>query len=148
MYVPKGVVCGLRVPLEPQGYRASLPESGSLPSVFCPALDKEVFHYRNHVLCRMSKAILHSAKTLPSVTLGKEYSANILSANGSLPSTFFGHTTKTLPSVEKHPAKKSTRQIKNRKNPKKQQNIFLNYRNNFRPLPILIPIVPSFSLLF
>jgi hypothetical protein len=36
-----------------------------------------------------AKAILHSAKPLPSVTLGKEHSANILSAKGSLPSTFF-----------------------------------------------------------
>ena len=96
-----------------------------------------------------AKAILHSAKSLPSVTLGKHFigkgffadyffrtlgkdftecrkapgkekhSANILSANGSLPSTFFGHSAKTLPSVEKHPAKKNTRQIKDRKKPKK-----------------------------
>jgi hypothetical protein len=36
-----------------------------------------------------AKTILHSAKPLPSVTLGKEHSTNILSANGSLPSTFF-----------------------------------------------------------
>jgi hypothetical protein len=51
-----------------------------------------------------ANAILHSAKPLPSVTLDKEYSANILSAKSSLPSTFFGHSTKTLPSVEKHSA--------------------------------------------
>jgi hypothetical protein len=31
--------------------------------------------------------VLHSAKSLPSVTLDKEYSENILSAKGSLPST-------------------------------------------------------------
>jgi hypothetical protein len=35
------------------------------------------------------KAILHSAKALPSVTLGKEHSAKISSAKGSLPSAFF-----------------------------------------------------------
>jgi hypothetical protein len=47
---------------------SSLPESRSLPS---------------------AKAILHSAKALPSVTLGKEHSAKISSAKGSLPSAFF-----------------------------------------------------------
>ena len=36
-----------------------------------------------------AKAILHSAKALPSVTLGKEHSTKILSAKGSLPSAFF-----------------------------------------------------------
>jgi hypothetical protein len=36
-----------------------------------------------------AKAILHSAKPLSSVTLGKEHSANILSAKGSLSNTFF-----------------------------------------------------------
>jgi hypothetical protein len=36
-----------------------------------------------------AKAILHSAKALPSVKLGKEHSANISSAKGSLPSAFF-----------------------------------------------------------
>jgi hypothetical protein len=55
--------------------------------------------------------ILHSVNIL---------SANILSVKGFLP----------LSSVEKHSAKKNTRQIKNRKNPKKYQNIFLNYVNN------------------
>jgi hypothetical protein len=35
-----------------------------------------------------AKAILHSAKALPSVTLGKERSANCTSAAVSLPSTF------------------------------------------------------------
>jgi hypothetical protein len=35
-----------------------------------------------------AKAILHSAKALPSVTLGKERSANCTSATASLPSTF------------------------------------------------------------
>jgi hypothetical protein len=36
-----------------------------------------IIHYRNRVLCRVSrhsaKAILHSAKPLPSVTLGKYF---------------------------------------------------------------------------
>jgi hypothetical protein len=36
-----------------------------------------------------AKAILHSAKALPSVTLGKEHSAKISSAKGSLPSAYF-----------------------------------------------------------
>jgi hypothetical protein len=36
-----------------------------------------------------AKTILHSAKALPSVTLGKEHSAKISSAKGSLPSAFF-----------------------------------------------------------
>jgi hypothetical protein len=60
---------------------------------------------------------LPESHSLPSFyfTLGKEHSANILSAKSSLPSTFFGHSAKTLPSVEKHSAKKNTRQIKNRK---------------------------------
>jgi hypothetical protein len=65
---------------------------GALPSAFCRALGKEVFHYQNRVLCRVSKAILHSAKTLPSVTLGKEYSANILSAKGFFVEYFFSNT--------------------------------------------------------
>jgi hypothetical protein len=40
-------------------------------------------------LIHSAKAILHSAKHLPSVTLGKEHSAKISSAKGSLPSVFF-----------------------------------------------------------
>jgi hypothetical protein len=36
-----------------------------------------------------AKAILHSAKALPSVTLGKEHSAKISSAKSYLPSVFF-----------------------------------------------------------
>jgi hypothetical protein len=42
-----------------------------------------------------AKTILHLAKPLP--TLDKEYSAK-----GSLPITFFRHSTKTLSSVGKH----------------------------------------------
>jgi hypothetical protein len=50
-------------------------------------------HYRTHLLWRVpkhsAKVILHSTKSLSSVTLGKEYSTNILSANDFLPSIFF-----------------------------------------------------------
>ena len=81
-------------------------------------------HYRNRVLCYSAKAILHSAKALPSVTLGKEHSAKISSAKGSLPSVFFGHSAKTLPSVKKHSAKKNTRQINNRKLKKTTKHFF------------------------
>jgi hypothetical protein len=49
----------------------------------------------------VSKAILHSAKALPSVTLGKEHSANILSANGSLPSAFFRALDKDFAECQK-----------------------------------------------
>jgi hypothetical protein len=54
----------------------ALPESRSLPS-----------------------AILHSAKPLPSITLGKEYSAK-----GSLSSTFIGQALGKL-RIEKNPKK-------------------------------------------
>jgi hypothetical protein len=58
---------------------------------------------------------------------------------------FFGHSTKTLPSVEKQSAKKSTRQIKNRKKKPKTAKHFLNYRNNSpTTTPITIPIALSF----
>jgi hypothetical protein len=67
-----------------------------------------------------AKAIIHSAKPLLSVTPGKEYSTNILSAKGYLSSTFLGH----LPSVKKQSAKKSTRQIKNRKKQKNSKTFF------------------------
>jgi hypothetical protein len=69
-----------------------------------------------------AKAILHSAKPLPSVTLDKEHSAK-----GSLPSTFFGHSAKTLPTVKKHSVNKNTRQIKNRKNLKKTAKHFFKF---------------------
>jgi hypothetical protein len=42
---------------------------------------------------------------------------------------FFGRSAKTLPNVEKHSAKKSTRQIKNHKKTQKSKT-FLNYGNN------------------
>jgi hypothetical protein len=49
-----------------------------------------------------TECLRHLAKALPSVTLDKKYSANILSTKGFFPSTFFGHSAKILPSVEKH----------------------------------------------
>jgi hypothetical protein len=51
-----------------------------------------------------AKAILHSTKLLPSVTLGKKILDKYFIGKEFLPSTFFGHSTKTLPSVEKHSA--------------------------------------------
>jgi hypothetical protein len=69
-----------------------------------------------------AKAILHSAKPLPSVTLGKEHSANILSAKGSLPSTFFRTLGKDFAECRKALGKKKTlgklRIEKNKKNSK------------------------------
>jgi hypothetical protein len=85
-----------------------------------------VLHYRNRIFCRVSNGYFTLDKSLPSVTLDKKHSANILSAKGSLSSTFFGHSAKTLPSVEKQSAKKSTRQIKNYKKPQKTAKHFLN----------------------
>jgi hypothetical protein len=38
---------------------------------------------------------------------------------GFFAESFFGHSVKTLPNVEKHSAKKKTWQIKNRKTPQK-----------------------------
>jgi hypothetical protein len=52
-----------------------------------------------------AKAILHSAKALPSVTLGKERSANCTSATASLPSTFCRALGKEL-GKEKSPSRR------------------------------------------
>ena len=50
-------------------------------------------HYRKQLLCRvpaaLAKALLHSAKALPSAALGKGPSAKFLSSKGSLPSAFY-----------------------------------------------------------
>jgi hypothetical protein len=49
-------------------------------------------HYRNRVLCRVSKTLGKGYFTLGkgfAETLGKEHSAKISSAKGSLPSAFF-----------------------------------------------------------
>jgi hypothetical protein len=67
-----------------------------------------------------AKAILHSAKALPSVTLGKEHSAKISSAKGSLPSVFFSDTRQ----------KKTLGKLRIEKIKKKTAKHFLNYRNN------------------
>jgi hypothetical protein len=74
--------------------------------------------YRNHVLCRVSN------------TLGKGYF------------TFFCRVSKSTRQ------KKNTWQIKNRFLKKKQQNMFLNYRNYSSTIPITLPYALSFSLLF
>jgi hypothetical protein len=73
-------------------------------------------HYRNRVLCRVAKAILHSA--------------NILSAKGSLTSAFFSDTRQRLCRVLK-----STRQIKTLgklriEKSEKTAKHFFNYRSN------------------
>jgi hypothetical protein len=57
-----------------------------------------------------AKTILHSAKVLPSVTLGKERSRWTIHRQQPLCRVLFvGHSTKNLPSVIWHSAKKSHR---------------------------------------
>jgi hypothetical protein len=63
---------------------------------------------------------------LPSVTLGKEHSAKISSANGSLPSAFFRTLGKDFAECQKALGKKNTRQIKNKKI-KKNSKTFLKF---------------------
>jgi hypothetical protein len=110
-------------------YLASFHDCGSSPRFFCPSAKitarrrtkQDIDHYRNRVLYRVSNTLDKSYFTLGKVfaiTLGKEHSTNISSAKGSLPSTF-SDTRQRLCRVSK-----STRQIKNRKILKKQQNIF------------------------
>jgi hypothetical protein len=62
---------------------------------------------------------LPESRSLSSVTLGKHFIAKSFLSN-----TFFRHSTKTLLSVENHSAKKSTRQIKNRKKTPKNCKTF------------------------
>jgi hypothetical protein len=78
-------------------------------------------HYRNRVLCRVSKTLGKGYFTLGKGfaecntrqrTLGKDFIGKEFFAE----CFFFGHSAKTLPSVKKHSTKKNTRQIKNRKN--------------------------------
>jgi hypothetical protein len=57
----------------------------------------------------------------------------------SLLSNFFGHSAKTLPSVEKHSANEESKKIKNT-----QKNIFLNFTNNSLTIAITLPITLSF----
>jgi hypothetical protein len=76
------------------------------------------------------------------------HSANILSAKGSLLSTFFGHSAKTLPNVENHSAKKRTRQIKNHKKPKNSKTFFKLWEQLSNHYPLPYPSHYHFSLLF
>jgi hypothetical protein len=55
-----------------------------------------------------AKAILHSAKAMPSVTLGKEHSAKISSAKGSLPSAFFRTLGKDFAECQKNTRQRKT----------------------------------------
>jgi hypothetical protein len=99
-------------------------------------------HYRNRVLCRVSKTLGKGYFTLGKAfvecntrqrTLGKDFIGK-----GFFAECFFSDTR------QKHSAKKNTRQIKNRKNLKKQQNIFLNSRKNSPILPITLSVALSF----
>jgi hypothetical protein len=76
-----------------------------------------------------AKAILHSTNPLPSVTLGKEHLANISSAKGSLPSTFFWTLGKDFAECQKALGKLRIEKIK------KTAKHFLNSRNNSPTLP-------------
>jgi hypothetical protein len=69
-------------------------------------------------------------------TLGKEHSANILSAKGSLPSTIFGHS-----------AKKTLGKLKIEKN-KKIVKHFLIIGTTLQPYLLPYPLPYHFSLLF
>jgi hypothetical protein len=96
---------------------------------------KTGYHYRNRVLCR-----------------GSFYTRQSLSAKNTR-QTFYRQRVlcRVLflgPSVEKHSAKKITRQIKNCKKTQKNSKTFLNYGNNSpttTPLPYPSPY--NFSLL-
>jgi hypothetical protein len=81
-------------------------------------------------------------------TLGKAFTecntrqrilAKYFIGKGFFAEYFFSDTRQRLCRVSK-----STRQIKNRKKSKKQQNIFLNYRKTLQPYPITILIALSF----
>jgi hypothetical protein len=72
----------------------------------CRSWRLAIYHYRNRVLCRVSK------------TLGKGY---FTLGKGFFVEYFFSDT---LPSVEKHSIKKNTRQIKNRKIKKNSKTFF------------------------
>jgi hypothetical protein len=78
-------------------------------------------------------------------TLGKEHSADILSAKGSLPSTFFGDFAECRKALGK---KKNTRQIKNRKNKKTAKHFKKIIGTTLQPYLLLYPLPYHFSLLF
>jgi hypothetical protein len=79
----------------------SLPKSCYLPSVY------------------LAKAILHSAKPLPSVTLGKYFIGK-----GFFAEYFFRTLGKDFAECQKALGKKNTRQIKNPKKIKKNSKTF------------------------
>jgi hypothetical protein len=79
-----------------------------------------------------AKAILHSAKALPSVTLGKEHSAK-----GSLPSAFFRTLGKDFAECQKALGKLRIKKIK-----KKTAKHFLNSRSNSPTLPYYLTHCP------
>jgi hypothetical protein len=94
-------------------------------------------HYRNRVLCRVSKTLGKGY-----FTLGKAFAEcntrQIFHRQMVLCRVlFFGHSAKTLPSVKKHSANFRIEKIK-----KKQQNIFLNSRNNSPTLPYYLTHYP------
>jgi hypothetical protein len=106
-------------------------------------------HYRNHVLCRVSKTLgkgyftLGKAfaecntrqRTLDKYFIGKEFFAEY----------FFSDTRQRLCRVPKSTRQRKTLgKLRIEKIKKKQQNIFLNSRNNSPTLPITLPIALSF----
>ena len=91
-----------------------------------------VLHYRTQ----------HSTKPLSSVTLGKHFIGK-----GFFAEYFFAHSAKTLPNVENHSAKKSTRQIKNHKKPKNSKTFFKLWEQLSNHYPLPYPSSYHFSLL-
>jgi hypothetical protein len=90
---------------------------------------------------------------MPSVTLGKEHSAKISSAKGSLPSAFFRTLGKDFAECQKNTRQRKTLgKLRIEKIKKKQQKHFLNSRNNSPTLPyyhlLPYPLPYHFSLLF
>jgi hypothetical protein len=75
-----------------------------------------VYHYRNRVLCRVSKTLGKGYFTLDKGFAECNTRQRFHRQRVLYRVLFFGHSAKTLPSVKKHSAKKNTRQIKNRKN--------------------------------
>jgi hypothetical protein len=78
-----------------------------------------VSHFLVRIINLIMYATLPESRSLPSVTLGKEHSANISSAKGYLPSSFFRTLGKNFAECQKALGKLRIEKIK-----KKQQNIF------------------------
>jgi hypothetical protein len=96
-----------------------------------------------------AKTILHSTKSLSSITLDKEHSANISSTKGSLPSTFFrtlgkdfAECQKTL-GKEKHSVNKESKFFK-----KNNKTFFKILGATLQPTILPYPLPYHFSLLF